>query len=149
MARRNWATIFLNQLAETSNVKAAAEAANVSQSLVYKRRRDDPDFARQWYQALAEGYDNLEMELLGRLREGRLEETDEDGTRRKFDIGTAFRCLIAHRETVNREKGRRTLEDEVATMKSINAKIDAIRAREETAAALDAKRQQKRTPRGG
>lgn len=148
MARRNWATIFLNHLAETSNVKAAAQAANVSQSLVYKRRRDDPDFARQWYDALAEGYDNLEMELLGRLREGRLEEVDEDGNKRKFDIGTAFRCLIAHRETVSREKGRRTLADEIATMKSINAKIDTIRAREEKAAALDARRKRKPKQRG-
>ena len=147
MARKNWATIFLNELAETSNVKAAAEAANVSQSLVYKQRRDNPQFARQWYAALAEGYDNLEMELLGRLRAGKTEDVDADGTRHKFDIGTAFRCLAAHRETVAKEKGRRTLADEVATMKSINAKIDAIRAKEERAAQLEAK-QARRQPDG-
>lgn len=143
MAKKNWSTIFLNELAETSNIKAACAAAGVSQGLVYKRRRENADFARQWYDALAEGYDNLEMELLGRLREGRLEETDEKGKKTKFDIGTAFRCLAAHRETVAREKGRRTLADEVATMKSINAKIDAIRAKEERAAELEAKRAQK------
>ncbi len=136
---RNWITLFLNELAETSNVKAACIAANVSQSLVYKTRRDEPDFAARWYAALAEGYDNLEMELLGRLREGRLEEVDADGTKRKFDIGTAFRCLIAHRETVGRERGRQSLADEVATMKSINAKIDEMRAKEERAAELEAK----------
>ena len=140
MARKNWQRIFLNALAETSNVKAACEAAVVSQSLVYKTRREDADFARQWYAALAEGYDNLEMELLARLREGRLEDVDADGNKRKFDIGTAFRCVIAHRETVAREKGRATLDDEIATMKSINAKIDEIRRREEKAAELDAKR---------
>lgn len=140
MARKNWATVFLNELAETSNVKAAAQAANVSQSLVYKERRDNPDFARQWYAALAEGYDNLEMELLGMLRAGKTEDVDAEGNKRKFDIGTAFRCLAAHRETVAKEKGRRTLEDEVATMKSINAKIDLIRAKEERAAELEAKK---------
>lgn len=139
-APKNWPDIFINELAETSNVKAAADAANVSQSLVYKRRREDPDFARRWYAALAEGYDNLEMELLGRLRSGRLEDVDADGTRRKFDIGTAFRCLIAHRETVQKEKGRKTLEEEVATIQSINAKIDEQRAKEERAALLEAKR---------
>ena len=140
MARKNWKTIFIDQLAETSNVKAACELASVSQSLVYKTRRHDAEFARQWYAALAEGYDNLEMELLGRLRDGRLEDIDEDGTKRKFDIGTAFRCLAAHRETVAKERGRQTLEDEVATMKSINAKIDDLRAKEELAARNRAKR---------
>ena len=93
--------------------------------------------------ALAEGYDNLEMELLARLREGRLEDVDELGNKRKFDIGTAFRCLIAHRETVAKEKGRATLDDEIATMKSINAKIDMIRAREEKAAELEAGRKRR------
>ena len=140
MAKKNWQAIFLNELAETSNVKAACDVASVSQSLVYKTRRENADFARQWYAALAEGYDNLEMELLSRLREGRLEDVDEDGNKRKFDIGTAFRCLIAHRETVAKEKGRATLDNEVATMKSINAKIDEIRRREERAAQLAAKR---------
>ena len=144
MAKKNWQRIFINALAETSNVKAACDAASISQSLVYKTRREEPDFARQWYAALAEGYDNLEMELLSRLREGRLEDVDEDGNKRKFDIGTAFRCLIAHRDTVAKEKGRATLDDEIATMKSINAKIDEIRRREEKAAELEAKRAAKR-----
>ena len=139
MAKRNWEKLFINHLCEFSNVKAAADAAGVSQSHVYKQRREKPEFAAAWYAALAEGYDNLEMELLGRLREGRLEDTDEDGNKRKYDIGAAFRCLSAHRESVGREKGRQRLEDELATMKSINAKIDAIRAREEKARELDAK----------
>lgn len=143
MAKKNWKSIFLDQLAETSNVKAACDLAGISQSLVYKTRRENPEFASQWYAALAEGYDNLEMELLARLREGRLEDVDELGNKRKFDIGTAFRCLIAHRETVAKEKGRATLDDEIATMKSINAKIDTIRAREEKAAELEAKRKRR------
>ena len=48
---------------------------------------------------------------------------------RKFDTVTALRCLTAHRENVAREKGRRALADEVTTIASINAKIDALRAR--------------------
>lgn len=64
MARKNWQSIFINELAESSNVKQACEAAGVSQSLVYKTRREKADFARQWYAALTEGYDNLEMDLL-------------------------------------------------------------------------------------
>ncbi len=139
-APKNWPDIFLNHLAETSNIRASADAANVSQTMVYKKRRADPEFAQRWYAALAEGYDTLEMELLERLRTGRLEDELPDGSKRKFDIGTAFKCISAHRDTVLREKARRSLSDEVTTMASINAKIDKMRARQEHAIELAAKR---------
>ena len=129
--RRNAARLdrFIAELAETSNVAAAAAVADVTTSVIYRLRRTDPDFARRWYAALAEGYDNLEMELLQRLRCG---EPHGDGApsgkaARKFDTATALRCLTAHRESVAREKGRRTLADEVATIAAINAKIDRLR----------------------
>lgn len=140
MAAKSRDKTFRNALAEPWNVKAACGLARISEAAVYKKRREGADFARRWFEALAEGYDNLEMDLLSRLREGRLEDVDDDGTKRKFDIGTAFRCLIAHRETVNREKNRKTLADDVVTLKSINAKIDEHRAKEEHAAELQAKR---------
>jgi hypothetical protein len=117
--------LFLTRLAETSNVSAAADEAELTTATVYARRRTDPDFARRWYAALAEGYDNLEMELLAHLRSGETAET----ARRKFDVATALRCLTAHRESVAREKGRRTLADEVATIAAINARIDMMRLR--------------------
>jgi len=121
--------LFLTRLAETSNVSAAAEEADLATGTVYALRRSDPEFARRWYVALAEGYDNLEMDLLARLREGRMEDTDAEGNKRKFDFATALRCLTAHRENVAREKGRRTLAEEAATIEAINAKIDALRLR--------------------
>jgi hypothetical protein len=122
---------FLAELAETSNVAAAAAAAELSVRNIYRLRRTDPDFARRWYAALAEGYDNLEMELLQHLRSqgAGANEAAGDGAKRKFDVATALRCLTAHRESVAREKGRRTLADEVATIAGINAKIDALRTR--------------------
>ena len=118
---------FLDELAASSNVSSAAAIAGVSPSAIYKLRREDPGFARRWFAALAEGYDNLEMELLGRLRGG--EGADKD--KPKFDIAAALRCLAAHRESVAREKGRRTLADEVITIASINAKIDKLRLNKE------------------
>ena len=128
--RRDAAKIerFLEELAETSNVAAAAAVADLPVSKVYRLRRSDPDFAQRWYAALAEGYDNLEMELLAHLRNGDSAEA-ADKPKRKFDTATALRCLTAHRENVAREKGRRTLADEAATIAAINAKIDALRAR--------------------
>ena len=119
---------FIEALAESSNVAAAARLADVDPRAIYRLRRDDPDFARRWYAALAEGYDNLEMELLAHLR-GSGEEPGEDASARKFDTASALRSLSAHRDNVAREKGRRSLADEVATIASINAKIDALRAR--------------------
>jgi hypothetical protein len=128
---------FLEELAHTSSVAAAAAVSGLSTGQVYTLRRTDADFARRWYAALAEGYDNLEMDLLARLRDGRLEDTDAEGNTRKFDFATALRCLTAHRDTVAREKGRRTLAEEAATIESINAKIDALRARAKEGAATE------------
>jgi hypothetical protein len=128
---------FLAELAQTSNVAAAAAVAGLSTGQVYTLRRTDPDFASRWYAALAEGYDNLEMDLLARLRDGRLEDEDDKGNTRKFDFAAALRCLTVHRENVAREKGRRTLAEEAATIESINAKIDALRARAKEGAATE------------
>ncbi len=132
--RRDAARIerFLDELAESSNVAAAAAVADITVSRIYRLRRTDPDFARRWYVALAEGYDNLEMELLQHLRSGGAEGDAGDtpaAAKRKFDTAAALRCLTAHRESVTREKGRRTLAEEAATIAAINAKIDAMRAR--------------------
>ena len=129
-APRNWRDTFIARLGETSNITAAAEAADISLAHVYKTRRTEPAFARRWFEALTEGYDNLEMELLARLRAG----DSGDAGKPKFDTATAFRCLAAHRESVAREKGRRTLAQEVATIASINEKIDRMRLNAEASA---------------
>lgn len=143
---------FLEALAETSNVTAAAAAADLALSQIYHRRRSDPAFARRWYAALAEGYDNLEMELLGRLRAGESSVTAVGGSdvakglSRKFDTATALRCLTAHRESVAREKGRRSLAEEVTTIAAINAKIDRLRARQDTNRQAVAKARKSKIP---
>jgi hypothetical protein len=89
---------FLAALAESSNVFAAARKAKVPTGTEYKLRRGDADFRGAWLNALCEGYDNLEMSLLHRLRIGELEGTPTKN-RRKFDNATAFRLLAAHRES--------------------------------------------------
>lgn len=120
-------TRFLDALAETSNISAAAAEAGIETGPIYRLRRADATFASAWYAALAEGYDTLEMELLQHLRGGEPAAGAAKG--RKFDAAIALRCLTSHREAVLREKGRRGLEGEVATIAAINAKIDRLRAR--------------------
>ncbi len=127
---RHWRGLFLDTLADTSNVSEAARAAGVNPTRAYKTRRNEPEFARQWYAALLEGYDHLEMETLHRLRMG----TGKDDP--KFDIANALRLLIAHRDSVARERARRDHEDEQSVLASLNAKLEAMRQRQLAANAM-------------
>lgn len=101
-----WRETFLAALSETSNVTKAADKANVDTSKVYKERRASAEFNRRWQEALAEGYDNLELDLLHRLRTGHLE-GGKAQARRKYDNAIAFRLLTAHRDTVSRQRAIR------------------------------------------
>lgn len=127
-----WRDAFLAALAESSNVSAAARKAGVPTSTVYSARREDAGFASLWFEALCEGYDNLEMDLLRRLRVGELD-GGKAKARRKYDNAIAFRLLTTHREAVSRQKALRADDDEDAILASINAKLDAMRAREKAA----------------
>lgn len=62
---------FLAVLGETCNVRRAAKAAEVEATSFYRLRRNDPAFAAEWDQAMADGYERLESVLLSRaLGEG-------------------------------------------------------------------------------
>jgi hypothetical protein len=115
----NWRMLFLDALAETSNVTASAERAGATTAMAYKARRDEPAFANQWRAALREGYDNLEIELLGHLRDPQSE--------RKMDVAAAVRLLAAHRATVERQRALEEEEDVEVVRASIDRFIDAIR----------------------
>ena len=113
---RGWRNCFFEALAETSNVTASAARANVPVQTVYKLRRTEAEFANKWRAALLEGYDHLEMELLGYLR-------DPD-PKRKMDVAAALRLLAAHRQTVERERALREDDDEQAVLDSIDRFLD-------------------------
>jgi hypothetical protein len=120
----NWRNQFLAKLAETSNVRYSCEFAQVSPTTVYDLRRRDPVFAQRWLDALCEGYDNLEMEMLYHLRTG---ESATSAT--KFNFAVALRMLLAHRQTVAREKARRVDVDVAEVRASIEMKFAAMRDR--------------------
>lgn len=126
----DWSRVFLNELAATSNVSAAARTAGIHTSLAYETRRTRPEFARRWMDALCEGYDHLEMELLHRLRTGEIK--PPAGARkgvRQFDNGNALRQLLAHRESVGRQRAIRNNQDTEAILASIDAKLEKMRQR--------------------
>lgn len=133
-ARRNWRKIFLAELATTSNVAASARAAEISPSHAYEVRRRDPEFYREWQEALCEGYEHLEMNLLHRLREGEIKPAAgaKRGTR-VFDNATALRLLTLHRDSVARQRAIRDGRNSRAILDAIDAKLDKMRERTLTA----------------
>ena len=120
-APKNWREKFLACLAETSNVTASAECAEISLSWVYKTKREDRHFAEAWLVALCKGYDHLELELLCRLRSGE----SRDVPTVKYDNATALRLLLAHKETRARFQARQSN----VTAEEIRASLDAKLAR--------------------
>ncbi|MCW1429162.1 hypothetical protein [Novosphingobium sp. JCM 18896] len=117
-----WREPFFAKLAETSNVAAACAHAGVTRAAVYDLRRRDRRFYDRWMEALAAGYDNLEMELLHHLRTGEI----QGGP--KFNPLAAMRVLQQHRDTVAREKARRANVDAATVRASIDRKIAEMRA---------------------
>ncbi|MFA7587716.1 MAG: hypothetical protein WCY11_16220 [Novosphingobium sp.] len=134
-----WSKTFLSELAATSNVSAAARKAGIASSTAYDTRRANPEFNRHWQQALCEGYDHMELELLHRLRMGEVKPAAgaKKGVR-TFDNTTAFRLLAAHRESVARQRAIRDNDDEDAILASIDAKLDRMRERWLAAASKNA-----------
>lgn len=128
MTSSRWRERFLEHLAETSNVSAAAASVNVPTRNVYRARREEPGFAAGWLAALREGYDNLEMELLGHLR--------APDQARRMDVPSALRLLAAHRETVARQRALSEDDDEEAVLASIDRFIEDMRTRREANAAV-------------
>lgn len=126
---RHWRGLFLDTLAETSNVSEAARRAGINPSRAYKVRREESAFRAKWAGALNEGYAHLELETLHRLRTG----SDKDD--RKYDIANALRLLTLHRQSVAHARAIESEEDEEAILASLDAKIDAMRAREAEIAA--------------
>jgi len=124
---RHWRKRFLETLATTSNVTRAAEVAKVSLTRAYDARRRDAAFARAWQAAIADGYLNLEMEMIRRLRDGDLVTANGD----KFDFANAIRLLGARRDG---SAGGQSEVRDVSTAEvraSINRKIEDIRRRME------------------
>ncbi len=125
-----WTDVFLAALADTSNVTAAARAAVIDVSTAYNRRRHNHEFNRAWQVALCEGYDNLEMELLCRLRTGEVKPAAgaKKGVR-TFDNATALRLLAAHRETTTRERAQRSHTSAEEIRAAIDRKVEELRRR--------------------
>lgn len=98
-ARNSWTRAtkdgFAQTLAETCNVRLAAEAAGMSSSCCYARKLSDPAFAEQWRLALAMGYGRVEERLI------RDACGDPDARMDKYEREQALNLLKFHRSELS------------------------------------------------
>jgi len=126
---------FLAELARSSNVAQSAKKANVPVSTVYDWRAKDPVFRGEWMEALAEGYELLEMEMLQRARDGVDRKIFYGGkhvdTVRHYDNRTALHLLAAHKTMValTRAAQASLREDEGSAAERLDRKLHELRAR--------------------
>ncbi|NYT42474.1 hypothetical protein HZY97_17005 [Sphingomonas sp. R-74633] len=140
--RRRWVrwtkakrSAFLDHLASTGNVRAAAAHAGMTPPSVYHLRRKDEEFAEEWRKALILGYEMLETILLGHVLGGGGDMIScEDG--REIDVAEAIRLLGLHRNSLNGKwkggpalKRARPEETDAVILRKLDA-IDRARARE-------------------
>ena len=117
----HWRVYFLEHLIATSNITAAATYAKTVPSRAYRTRKQDPVFAAQWDAALAEGYRNLEMDLLAYLR--------NPSPDHKMDVASAIRLLTLHRASVAHQRAAGDERSEQEVLDSIDRMIDEMRER--------------------
>lgn len=125
---------FLMILAGTCNVSAAARETRRSARVYYDLRRRDPGFRAAWAEALREGYELLELEMVERCRFGAPRDVFFQGrktaTTRVFNDSTALRLLHFHRRTVEQmraaDEGR--APDSRAIFDELAARVAEIKA---------------------
>jgi hypothetical protein len=122
---------FLRHLAHTSNVAASARVVGMSVSGLYKLRDRDAAFRKAWAEALAEGYVQLEMEMLRRARFGTVETTKVNTKGEKkfhfYSDANAMRLLQSHWATVSVQNAIATAAGEIGAPQTTDEKLAALR----------------------
>ncbi len=126
--------LFLDCLAASANVRRACRAAGFSKVAIYRRRANDPVFARRWQKALAQAYARIELALVRRAEAALTGKAgDPDTPIPQMSVSEALTLLKHHHVSVHGGEGRRPYWparprslDEVG--KSILRKMDAIEA---------------------
>ena len=137
---REWTTkkekAFFSALAETCNVRLAAEAAAISPSSAYRRRRSHAAFRAGWAEALGAAYQRLELVLLERALNGtekvvRRKDGSEERMR-EYSDQTALALLRMHRDGA-KEAIEEPSEREAAELRErLVQKLERLRKRFET-----------------
>ena len=112
-SNRNWKLVFLAAMRDISNVSHACRVSKVSRNAAYKAKDEDAQFSADWDDALKEGFDSLEAEMIKHAKHGvtrRVFMKGADGEPKKIDeyreypYGMASMLLKAHKPSVYREQ---------------------------------------------
>lgn len=125
--------VFLDALAESSNVAASARKAGISANAMYRERRRNPGFAARWHAALCEGFARLEAELLSEALiapTGNVKDATLKSRAQKYRLGLAL--LAAHRAAVRGGAPAGGAAPKGGAKAKLIAKLEAIRARTAT-----------------
>jgi hypothetical protein len=136
---RNWSKAkeakFLSVLAETCNVTLACEAAKVSNSAAYCRRRSDAAFRAGWLDAIGAGYQKLELVLLERALNGTekvvIKTDGREERMREYPNAIALTLLRMHRDTAAEAETEVPVEDIAEIRERLLEKLQRLRKREE------------------
>lgn len=125
---------FLDHLAATCNVRQSAAVIGVGRASVYRLRRRDPDFAGEWNDALALGYQMLETLVLGHVLAGKQDSAIASAVAGAppVDLVAAMKLLTTHRNATGKPHkggtGRRFAEPD-ETDRLLMRKLDQIETR--------------------
>ncbi len=141
---RRWTTRrrtrFLEALAESCNISAAAREAGMDRSSAYDLKDRDPAFARGWKTALERAHADLEWHLLEVSRKGviRTELVIDPATQEKkhlklihsYPLTVAFRLFLSHQVEVERFRAAGgTVQKSGDAEARVLARIAEVRAR--------------------
>ena len=123
---------FLERLAMTSDVTKAVQHAGWTKTGVQQLKRTDKAFRAAWVEALAIGYEELEMEMLQRARKGiRKVLTTPNGekpaTVTEFNDAQGFRLLMAHKQEIAANKPAQVSQDIVSARQRLIERLEALR----------------------
>ena len=123
--------LFLDHLAQTSNVAASARKAGVPSHRAYALKRKNPDFARDWRAALSEGFARLEAELLAealRTISGKVSDATLKSRAQKHRLALAL--LAMHRSAVRgTSKAAAKTDNSAAIAARVEEKLRDMQAR--------------------
>lgn len=113
---------FLDGLAETASVTAAAKVTRITRKTWYKHRGADKEFAKLWEHALDAGTDALEDEAVRRGREGVLKPVFHAGKKVGSVREYSDTLLIVSLKARRPEKYRERVDNRVSGDVSVTIK---------------------------
>lgn len=135
--KRDWSKakeeVYVNTLAETCNFTRAAEAAGVSTSSAWKRRKTNAAFRASCREAIAAGYQRLELALLDRALNGSekivIRKDGSEERVREYPNAVALTLLRHHRETAAEAMEEPAVTDIEEVRERLFNKLQRLRTR--------------------